>query len=51
VQAWADAIDRVYHHPDELKLMGERAEAFAKQHHAPEANLQDREQLYDAITS
>ena len=51
VEAWAEAIDHVYHRPDELKLMGDEVEAFVKRHHAPETNLREREQLYDAITS
>jgi colanic acid/amylovoran biosynthesis glycosyltransferase len=49
VDAWADAILFLYEMPEALEAMSVAAAAFARSHHSPEANVLEREAVYDDV--
>lgn len=49
VDDWAEAMLSFYQAPEKLKTMSAAAEAFARAHHSPEANVIARENVYDHV--
>lgn len=50
IGAWAEAIAAAYEDRAALERMGQAAETFAKDNHAPIMNLLQREAVYDAVS-